>query len=95
MVFLKLFLICMFKDPNLVENLTNLAEILLKKLNYAEFMELVFLSLPSCTVLASQRCEARGGRGAFTHRPIYLLTELFVEHTLAPFAKSLVDLTHI
>ena len=30
MTFLKVFLICTFKDPNLVEKLTNLAENLLK-----------------------------------------------------------------
>ena len=30
MILLKLFLICTFKDPNLAENLTNLAENLLK-----------------------------------------------------------------
>ena len=40
--FLKLFLICTFKDPNLAEKLTNLAENLFKKLNSTEFMEFVF-----------------------------------------------------
>ena len=42
MIFLKLFLICTFKDQNLAENLTNLAENLFLKLNSAEFVELVF-----------------------------------------------------
>ena len=41
-IFLKLFLICTFKDPNLAGNLTNLSENLFKKLNSAEFMEFVF-----------------------------------------------------
>ena len=38
MIFLKLFLICTFKDPNLVEHLT-------KKSNSAEFMEFVFFQV--------------------------------------------------
>ena len=42
MIFLTLVLICTFKDPNLAENLTNLSTNLFKKLNLAEFMELVF-----------------------------------------------------
>ena len=40
--FLKLFLICTFKDPNLAEKLTNSTENLFKKLNFTEFMEFVF-----------------------------------------------------
>ena len=40
--FVKLFLICMFKDPHLAEKLTIFAENLLKKFNSAEFMEFVF-----------------------------------------------------
>ena len=39
-IFLKLFLICMFKDRNLAENLTNLEDFFL--FNSAEFMEFVF-----------------------------------------------------
>ena len=41
MTFLKLFLICTFKDPNLAENLTNLADTP-KKLDPAGFMGLAF-----------------------------------------------------
>ena len=40
MTFLKLFIIGMFKDPNLAENL-------FKKLNSTEFMEFVFPGLPA------------------------------------------------
>ena len=43
MIFLKLFLICMFNDPNLAENLTNWAENLY--LNYYLNLEFVFSSL--------------------------------------------------
>ena len=39
MTFLKLFLSSMFKHPNLADIFKNLAE---KKLNSAEFMEIVF-----------------------------------------------------
>ena len=42
MTFLKLFLICTCKDPNLAEKLTHFAENLIKKLNFTEFMEFVF-----------------------------------------------------
>ena len=40
--FLKLFQICMFKNPNLADIFTNFAEKREKKLNSAEFMEFVF-----------------------------------------------------
>ena len=41
--FLKLFLICTFKDPNLAEKFKKkMAENLFKKLNSTEFMEFVF-----------------------------------------------------
>ena len=40
-IVLKLFIICMFKDPNLLENLTNFAENLKQKFNSAELMESV------------------------------------------------------
>ena len=40
MTFLKLFLICTFKDPNLAEKFTNLAENLKKSLTL--FMEFVY-----------------------------------------------------
>ena len=39
MTFLKFFLTSMFKNPNLADIFTNLAK---KKLNSAEFMEIVF-----------------------------------------------------
>ena len=45
MTFLKLFLICMFKEPNLAEKRTNLAENLFLKLNSTEFTELFSPSL--------------------------------------------------
>ena len=41
-IFLKLLLICPFKDQNFAENLTNWAEDLFLKLNSAEFMEFFF-----------------------------------------------------
>ena len=46
-VFLKLFLICMFKDANLAEKLTNLAENLLKSWNQWSSWSSFFLSLYS------------------------------------------------
>ena len=62
MIFLKLFLTCTFKDINLAENLTNLAENLFFKLNYAEFMEFVFSKSAStisfCQYWRSGRCIA-------------------------------------
>ena len=42
MTFLKLFLICTFKDPNLADKFIDLAENLKKKLNSTQFMEFVF-----------------------------------------------------
>ena len=42
LTFLKLFLICSFKESNLAGKRTNLAEISVKKLNSMEFMEFVF-----------------------------------------------------
>ena len=42
MIFLQLFLIHTFKDPNWAKNLINLAENLFFKFNSAEFMEFVF-----------------------------------------------------
>ena len=42
MTFLKLFLICSFKESNLAGKRTNLAQIPVKKLNSMEFMEFVF-----------------------------------------------------
>ena len=44
-IFLKLFLICMFKDLNLLQNLTNLKENLKQKFNSAELMEFCFLQV--------------------------------------------------
>ena len=41
MTFLKLFLICTFKDPNLAEKLPNLAEFFKKKFNFTEFRDFV------------------------------------------------------
>ena len=41
MVFIKFFLICMFKDKSLVENWTNFVENL-KKLSSEELVELIF-----------------------------------------------------
>ena len=42
MTFLNLFIICRFKNPNLAEHLTYLAENPKKKLNPTEFMEFGF-----------------------------------------------------
>ena len=49
MIFLKLFLICMFKNPNLAKIWKILREIFFFKINSAEFMEFFF-------VVSSQQC---------------------------------------
>ena len=50
MTFLKLFLICMFKEPNLAEKKYKFGGKSFKKLNSAEFMEFFFpgLIIGSC-----------------------------------------------
>ena len=40
--FLKLFLVCMFKDPNLAEKLTNLVEHLKKMMEFFFFKSALF-----------------------------------------------------
>ena len=45
MIFLKLLMISMFKDPNLTESLTNLAENLVKNFTLWSLLTLVFPSL--------------------------------------------------
>ena len=57
--FLKLFLICTFKDPNLAENL-NLGGKSFKNLNSTEFMEFVF-SKSDCQP-AAESCRRVAGQ---------------------------------
>ena len=66
----------MFKDPNLAEKLTNLAESQQKKLNSAKFMEFVFpsLMLPSCSLQGQPFSESWNGTRCY--RALYSLAAL-------------------
>ena len=75
MTFLKLFLICTFKDPKLVEKWTNFTENPKKKLNSAEFMEFV-ISKSGHRVAMSVRLSV-----CLRHRVQFLLRSLIGPQT--------------
>ena len=99
MLFFKVFLICMFKDPNLAENLTNLAVNLLKNWTQRNSLSFFFLvwvvhrrrQIVQSTLVNIHWCQTLvGGYSVYsrvtlyTRNPVYNVNTVYYVNTNVP-----------